>query len=488
MSRPNILVLMSDQHSKYHLGCYGDGVVRTPHLDSLASEGMVFDAAYCASPLCVPSRMSFMTGRRPSATQVWNNGHVLSSAIPTWAHGLGAAGYETALLGRMHFVGPDQRHGFELRPVGEYSAVHPGAERLGGPQFRDIPGSTSGQNRGSVEIAGTGRTSYQVFDETIAEATCRYLEDKASHRGSRPFAAVAGFVLPHCPFVAPADLFDYYYERVDIPASDGGELADEPAAVRRYKENRGIADPLPVERIRVARAAYFGLCEYFDRQVGRVLGTLAATGLAEDTLVIYCSDHGEMAGEHGMWWKSNYYEGSAGVPLIARLPGAVRSSARSAAICNLMDLAPTFCEVAGAELLPEADGCSLWSELQGQRDNNRPSHTYSEHGPTRNDAPSRMIRRDRWKLYKYGDETPPVLYDLELDPGEERDLAASPAHAEVRESLLGELFQAWDPDYVQRQSDAQARDMAVLSAWGRAVQPPAPDALPVPDVEDFTPR
>jgi len=488
VSRPNILVLMSDQHSKYHLGCYGDGVVRTPNLDGLAREGMAFEAAYCASPVCVPSRMSFMTGRRPSATQVWNNGHVLSSGIPTWAHSLGAAGYETALLGRMHFVGPDQRHGFELRPVGEYSAVHPGAERLGGPQFRDIPRSTSGQNRGSVEIAGTGRTSYQAFDETVAAATCQYLADRASRPGGRPFAAVAGFVLPHCPFVAPADLFDYYYERVDIPTPAADEIEGEPPAVRRFKEMRGIAEPLPEERIRVARAAYYGLCEYFDRQVGRVLDTLAETGLAEDTLVIYCSDHGEMAGEHGMWWKSNYYEGSVGVPLIARLPGVVPSSVRNPAVCNLIDLAPTLCEVAGTESLPEADGYSLWSELQGQRDGNRPSHTYSEHGPTRNDAPSRMIRRDRWKLYKYWDDTPPVLHDLQADPGEERDLGTSPAHAEVRDSLLRDLFQGWDPDYVQRQSEVQARDVAVLSAWGKAVQPSAPDALPVPDVEDFTPR
>jgi len=488
VTHPNILVLISDQHSRYHLGCYGDTLVRTPHLDGLAREGMTFDAAYCAAPLCVPSRMSFMTGRRPSANRVWNNGHILSSAIPTWAHSLGAAGYETALVGRMHFVGPEQRHGFELRPVGEYSAVHPGAPRLGGPQFREIPRSTSGQNRGSVEIAGTGRTSYQAFDETIAAAACQYLTRKAGERGGRPFAAVAGFVLPHCPFVAPADLFDYYYQRVDVPQPSAAELAAEPAAVRRFKENRGIAEPLPEERIRVARAAYFGLCEYFDQQVGRVLQVLEETGLSENTLVVYCSDHGEMAGEHGMWWKSNYYEASVGVPLIARLPGTIAAGARSDSICNLMDLAPTFGELAGAEPLPHPDGHSLWPELQGQLNGTRPTCTFSEHGPTRNDAASRMIRRDRYKLYKHHDDTPPALFDLAVDPGECRDLGSSPEHAAVREDLLRTLYEDWDPDYVHRQSALQAADMAVLSAWGEAVRPPAPEALPVPDVEDFTPR
>ncbi|MFC1526356.1 sulfatase-like hydrolase/transferase, partial [Candidatus Latescibacterota bacterium] len=179
MSRPNVLILISDQHSKFHLGCYGDPLVRTPHLDRLAVEGMVFDSAYCPSPLCVPSRMSFMTGRRPSANRVWTNGHILSSAIPTWAHALGAAQYETALVGRMHFVGPEQRHGFERRPVGEYSAVHPGADRLGTPQFRQLPRGTSGQSRVAVEVAGVGRTSYQAFDEIIAGAACDYLEEQA---------------------------------------------------------------------------------------------------------------------------------------------------------------------------------------------------------------------------------------------------------------------------------------------------------------------
>jgi len=484
MTRHNVLILISDQHSKFHLGCYGDPLVRTPNLDRLAADGMRFDNAYCPAPLCVPSRMSFMTSRRPTANQVWTNGHILSSAIPTWAHAMGAAGYETALIGRMHFVGPEQRHGFERRPVGEYSAVHPGADRLGVPQFRQLPASTSGQARVSVEMAGVGRTTYQAFDETIAAAACDYLAEQARGPGDRPFAAVAGFVLPHCPFVAPQELFDYYYDRVDVPQPSEEERRQEPAAVTRYKSRRGILDPLPAERIRVARAAYFGMCEYFDRQVGRVLDQLEATGLAPNTLVLYCSDHGEMAGEHGMWWKSSYYEGSVGVPLVARLPGVVPGSSSSETICNLMDLGPTLVEMCGAEPMPAVDGHSLWTELQGERDVTRPDQTFSEHGPTRGEAPSRMVRQGKWKLYKYHDETPPVLYDLETDPEELRDLGSEPEVAEVREELLRSLYNGWDPTCVRRESAALDRDMGALTAWGQAVQPAQPDALPVPDAED----
>ena len=152
--RPNILVLMSDQHSKRQLGCYGDPLVRTPNLDRLAYEGMQFDNAYCPSPVCVPSRMSFMTGRTPTSNRVWTNQAVLNSGIPTWAHTLTNAGYETALIGRMHFVGPDQRHGFEKRPLGEYMAVHPGAPWEGEPVFKAIPTDATSQHRISVEMAG----------------------------------------------------------------------------------------------------------------------------------------------------------------------------------------------------------------------------------------------------------------------------------------------------------------------------------------------
>ena len=480
MDRPNILFILSDQHSKFHLGCYGDPLVRTPHLDRLASEGMRFANAYTPSPLCAPARMAFMTGRRPSTNQVWGNDHILNSALPTWAHAVGAAGYETALLGRMHFVGPDQRHGFERRPIGEHTARHPGAAQQGGPLFKSIPSSTSGQTRECVEIAGYGRTTYQAFDDRVAEAACAYLEEKAQTH-DRPFAAVAGFVLPHCPFFAPKDLYDYYYDRVDVPQPDP---TGEPAAVTNFKKRRLIDEPLPEERIRVARAAYFGLCEYFDRKVGQLLDKLDETGLRDNTLVIYSSDHGEMAGEHGCWWKSNYYEGSVGIPLIARLPGAIPAGVENPVLCNLLDWAPTAVEVAGGEPLPAGDGHSLWRELQGHADNARPDTTFSELGPSRGDPPSRMIRQGPWKLYKYHDDTPPALFNLADDPGEWNDLGSAGAYAALRQELLDQLYAAWDPEQVTQRCTELTRDMHLLTAWGQTVQPLHEDTLPVADVED----
>ncbi len=158
--RPNILVLMTDQHSKHALGCYGNDLVRTPNLDRLAQEGMRFDSCYCPSPVCVPSRMSFLTARHAYRNRVWDNHQLLPSGIPTWAHTLGLAGYDTALIGRMHFQGPDQHHGFRERPIGEFSTGEPGELYKGGPSFTVYPRHTTGQCREAVEIAGRGVGSY----------------------------------------------------------------------------------------------------------------------------------------------------------------------------------------------------------------------------------------------------------------------------------------------------------------------------------------
>jgi choline-sulfatase len=188
-----------------------------------------------------------------------------------------------------------------------------------------------------------------------------------------------------------------------------------------------------------------------------------------------------MAGEHGCWWKSNYYEGSVGVPMIARWPGQVAAGSATGEICNLMDLGVTLAELAGAPELPQADGHSLARTLRGQADPGRPGETFAEHGPARGDAPSRMIRRGRYKLTKYGDDTPPMLFDLEADPGERWDLGGDPGYSEVRDELLSAVYDGWDPAWVRSESKRLEADIGLLSAWGREAARPLPESLPIPD-------
>ncbi len=489
MKRPNILIIMSDQHAKNFLGCYGNSIVRTPNLDRLAAEGLRFSNAYCPSPLCVPSRMSFMTGCYPSNSKVWNNKHVLSSGIPTWAHSLGAAGYETALIGRMHFVGPDQRHGFEKRPIGEYSALHPGAALKGGPRWTKFPAATSGQRKKGLDYAGTGKTHYQWFDDRVTEQTEKYLTEKGKEQGSsknsRPFAAVAGFVLPHCPFIAPKDLYDYYYPLVDVPSVEERQ----PEVITRYRRIRGIQDPLPEERVRILRAAYYALCEYMDNSIGRILNSLEENGLDQNTLVIYVSDHGELAGSHGCYWKSTYYEGSAGIPFIVRGPGIVNPGRVDSGLVSLYDIAPTLCEAAGTQTISFSDGSSFLNRLKGSTSS--PEVLISEL-VDQNGAPdglaSGMIRMDVWKLWIHHDDEslPPALFNLKEDPGELNDLGEDPGHAGIRDALAEELFLRWDPAAAQEGALRKSEAYELLVRWGEKINPESEDALPVPppEIED----
>jgi choline-sulfatase len=304
---------------------------------------------------------------------------------------------------------------------------------------------------------------------------------------------VVGFLLPHCPYIAPAELFDYYRDRVDLPMAE----AAPPPTIERLRRLRGLLDPpLRDEQIRLARAAYFSLCEYLDRQIGRILRLLDETGLARRTLVIYCADHGEMAGEHGLWGKSTFYEASAGIPLIARWPGVIQPGAVSAAVVNLMDIAPTLVELGRAATPPELadlrwDGRSLVPLLRQAGDSVAwNQETLSELVDSEAGSPAlpcRMVRSGDWKLWVYGDSEhlPPALFNLADDPGEIHDLGTSPAHGQVRERLLLQARDGWDPDAARAVSVEGAADQAVIAAWGRAVGPACSDtvAAPPPELE-----
>ncbi len=481
---PNILVMMSDQHSKHALGCFGNPVVRTPNLDRLAGEGLRFTNVYCPAPLCGPSRMSFLTSRTPSRNQVWDNSHILSGAIPTFAHYLNLQGYETALIGRMHVNGSERLKGFQR------SACRPYEIQRSFPTGVEVPAVGNGQSRGSVEIAGTGSTtSNQIFDRLVADDLIGYLKEKAK-APEKPFAAVASTVLPHNPYIAPKELLEYYLERVDVPKVE----ENQPASVIRMRKRRGFTDPeLPVERIRLARAAYYALCEVFDGIMGLILEGLEEAGLAENTFVLYCTDHGDLAGEHGLWCKSNFYEGAAGVPMIARWPGVIEPGRVCPRVCNLMDIGPTLVEMAGGPPMQRVDGRSLLPLLRerAQAQVDWLDETFCEMSDlrgwprgknTEEDAyyPARMIRRGKFKLWVHKDEDnlPPSLFNVEDDPQELKDLGADPRFHEVRNELLERVMSGWEPERVR----SLCRE---FSALGRMMKkfPPVPDASNVRRVE-----
>lgn len=462
--QPNILLIVSDQHAPALMGCAGDPIVRTPNLDALAARGVRFEHAYCGAPLCVPSRMTMLTGRHCSDIGVWSNSCYLGSDIPTFAHALGAAGYETVLCGRMHFIGPDQRHGFHRRIMGDVLGYTQVGGRTSTGLSRELAPGT-GQSYPAVAISGAGRTAYQVYDETVGATARDFL---VRREDDRPLLLVAGFVLPHCPFVARKDLFDYYYERVPMPEIPEGYFECLPEPMRHWRESRGITE-LTAEQIRSARAAYYGMVEHFDEVVGAVLGGLAQSPIAEDTIVIYVSDHGESAGRNGLWWKSNFYDHSVGVPMIAAGPGVPQAQTR-AEVVSLLDLAPTLAELGGGPELPLASGQSLVPLLTGEA-----------RGPWRDEAlselvglgeryqyPARMIRRGPWKLVHY-EGYGPMLFNLDEDPNEFEDRAGDPECRDVRGYLHDRVLSGWDPQAAQRAMLRSQAGAGVIRAFAQGL-------------------
>lgn len=469
--RPDILLLYSDQHAARIAGFAGDTVVRTPNLDALAAGGTRFTNAYCPSPICLPSRMSLLTGRAPGRQQCWTNRDILPSGIPTFAHSLGAAGYRTWLSGRMHSIGPDQLRGYMRREVGDHSP-----NWLGG-QAHDL-GPLNRANdpwRESLTASGAGNSAYETYDNAVTEAAVAMLREAGERRrggDSTPLALTVGWILPHAPYVCAPALFDAYAGSVPPPALPPPD--PEHPHYRWWREDRGIATSTP-EEVDRARTAYYGLVETVDNQVGRVLAALEAAGLAETTIVVYLSDHGEHLGERGLWWKSTLYDDSAKVPLVVRGPGVAAGSTRDAVV-NLTDLTATLLDLAGAPRLPGADGRSF-SGLLRNRDLPWINRTFCEY--VNDGVPpwsggreviQRMIRDGRYK-YIYHHGHPGQLFDLIDDPQETQDLVTDPAHRAVADQLRGQVLDGWSPESISEILEIRRGELDLLEAWGRATQP-----------------
>jgi choline-sulfatase len=470
--RPNLLFLFSDQHAQKVAGCYGDTLVRTPNLDRLAARGVIFDNAYCPSPICVPSRMSMLTARHPSAQDCWTNDDFLASDRATWPHALGAAGYQPILISRLHAMGPDQMHGFVAREVGDHSPNYGGVARHDMGPLND----TNDPNRVSVDVSGPGQSSYQLKDMETADAAIAALEGIAARRAAgheEPFCLSVGFMLPHPPYIAWPEDYALYAGRIGMPALPAPET-DHPW-LAWWRENRKITDTQPDDVLR-ARAAYWGLVTRLDILIGQVVDRLEALGLAEDTLIVYSSDHGDQLGERGLWWKHTFYEESVKVPLILSWPGHLPQGERRAHVVNLIDVAATMVDALGGKPLPHAQGLSF---LDVARDGSARwiDETFSEyctdtvpHWTGGMAVQQRMIRSGNWKLIDYNGYRP-QLFDLAADPHELHDLAEDPAHRAVRVRLVQKLRAEWDPDAIAARMRARRRDKDVIGAWARGTRP-----------------
>jgi choline-sulfatase len=481
---PNVLLLMADQLAASWLPAYGHPVVSAPNLAALARDGAVFDAAYCASPLCAPSRASLLTGRLPSRTGVYDNAAEMPASLPTITHHLRAAGYATSLAGKMHFVGPDQLHGFEERLTPD---VYPAGldwtpDWDAGPDAR----LSWYHTMESVLRPGVVAAAMQVdYDDETAFHGARALLDHARRRPGEPFFHVVSFTNPHDPWEMPRRYWDRY-DPAAIPAPEVGPipLAEADPHSRRLRAMCGVDEAaVGAEQVRRARHGYFAAISYLDERIGDVLAALDASGLADDTVVIFTADHGEMLGERGLWFKMAFFEGAARIPLIVRAPGRVAAGTRVAPPVSQLDLAPTLLELCGhpdaAAIAAGMDGATLGPLLRGERDGDRGAVVaeYLAEGVT---GPALMVREGPLKASVHGDD-PPQLYDLAVDPRELDDLARTAAGAERCADLLRRARPPWDPAELRgRVLESQRERRLVVSALGLG-RTAAWDYLPAPD-------
>ena len=469
---PNIVVIMADQLAPHFCGAYGHPLVKTPHIDNLANSGTRFDAAYCNVPLCAPSRFSFMSGLLVTRIAGYDNGSEFLAGIPTFAHYLRRMGYRTCLSGKMHFVGPDQLHGFEERLTTD---IYP-SDYAWTPDW-ELPDERIDKwyhNMDSVREAGVAHTTFQTEydDETCFFARRRIFE--YAMKKTAPFAMVASFIHPHDPYVARPEWWDLYrHEDIDMPKTTE---ASDPHSKRIMAGIEADTVCVSDDEVRNARHAYYANVSYFDSNVGKLVNALKEADLYDNTVIIITADHGDMLGERGLWYKMNFFEHSARVPMIITGPGITHGSNDQPV--SLVDLLPTFLDIAASSELPKPtlglpiDGHSLLPLLKGGKGNIE-RYVFGEYCAECVSHPLFMIRRGDFK-YIHCDCDEPQLFNIANDPNEMSNLIHDPAHQDIATAFANEVRARWDSEKIradviatqkQRRAVQKAMEAGGLCSW-----------------------
>ena len=447
MKATNTIFILSDEHNRDFLGCVGNSFVKTPHLDRLAVEGARFANAYTNSPVCVSARASLATGRYPHQIKAWDSTMPYDGSVKGWASRLVTQGHEVTSIGKLHYRNTFDPNGFseEIIPM----HVHNGTGWLSS-LLRDPPVKIEGAND-MAETIGAGETRYTVYDRTITDMACDWIDSAAGQRHDKPWVLYVGLVAPHFPLVAPQEFFDLYSD-IEIPPPRQYESDERPQhpvidAMRFWSNYDDYFDP---EKVQIARWAYCGLCSFLDHNIGKILGAVEASGLTDNTRIIYTSDHGDNLGNRGLWGKSVMYDDAVAVPLIINGPEIPRGVTLQTPV-SLVDIHPTLTEFAGEVTHPDDSdlpGTGL-SRYLSVTDTER--EVFSEYHDWSSITGMFMLRRGNWKLVVYPGH-PCQLFDLEQDPDECCDLGSDPAYASVIEDLKNNLKKICDYEEINQRA------------------------------------
>lgn len=458
--KPNILVIMSDEHDPSVTGCYGDSVARTPNLDKLAAGGVTFDACYTTSPLCVPARLSFTAGKYISRCGAWSNDCWLPSAdYPSLPRMMNAAGYHSILGGKMHYD-RTRRYGFTdiINDPDDENWYH----KTGQFERRD-PASTEMNERGwnsrTRNFYVDENSQVMRRDERRTRTACEFLSQRSAD--DKPFFYLLGYIAPHFPLIAPQAFYDLVKDKVPEPHLPEGWFENLPTNYKQLTYGFGI-DALDRETAKKGRELYWALASWLDVEIGKVLEALGDSAVADNTVVIYTSDHGENKGDHGLWWKNNMFEHSARVPCIINYPSRWAGGQRRSKACSLVDVVQTIADLGGADVPEDWDGDSLVDYLDSG-DADWKDFAVSEYYAHNIASGFVMLRQGDWKYVyhtrmdkTHGPER--ELYNLKNDPGEWDNRAAEAEQQEriaaMHAALVNEVGQ--DPEITEQQCRAES--------------------------------
>lgn len=481
MQPTNLLFLMSDEHNRRISGCYGNDVVSTPNIDSIAERGTRFENAYCNFPICVPSRAVVATGRYGHQIGSWDNSSPYTGdRADSWGHRLVANGHKVTTIGKLHYRQNGDPTGFADQRIPLH--VLDGIGDVYGNLRAEMPVPEFERSQGRFVVnARAGNSEYTRYDCEVARQSAEWLYTEAVDE-DRPWALFVSFLSPHFPLVPPQEFFDLYRDR-ELPWPVEHEASRWPLhpALDLHRRQAGLDRPFSPQTMQNALAAYYGLISFVDAQIGVVLDGLQRSGLAANTRVIYTSDHGDMAGEHGLWYKSTLYDGAAAVPLVISGPGVPEGRVVRTNVSHV-DLFPSILEAVGTSPEPADDdlpGGSLWDIAVAE---DRSRTVFAEYHAIYSRSAEYMVRDDRYKYIHYVGG-PALLFDLIDDPEETNNLAADPENAELVARYEARLRQIVDVESADKQAKAdQTRRIEenggrehVLEQGQRVPYSPVPD-------------